>query len=93
MYILLWVQLPANNTIFIAVIILLHAIKNIYLYETYTALGNISKTLYNMHSSHVFLQPQHGHNQNFLLRRGSKSQNGYDRFRSYNKSQLNKSPY
>lgn len=50
MYILLWVQLPANNTIFIAVIILLHAIKNIYLYETYTALYNISKTLYNMNA-------------------------------------------
>ena len=45
MYILLRVQLPANNTIFIAVIILLHAIKNIYLYETYTAPCNISTTV------------------------------------------------
>ena len=50
MYILLLVQLPANNTIFIAVIILLHAIKNIYLYETYTGLCNISKTLYDRHT-------------------------------------------
>ena len=49
MYILLRLQLPANNTIFIAVIILPHAIKNIYLYETYPELCNISKTLYDMH--------------------------------------------
>lgn len=34
MYILLQLQLPANNTIFMAVIIFVHAIKNIYLYET-----------------------------------------------------------
>ena len=48
----------------------------------HTRLSVILVKVYNMHSSHVFLQPQHGHNQNFLLRRGSKSQNGYDRFRS-----------